>query len=164
MKTGNNGLALIKHFEGLSLKAYKDVAGFWTIGYGHLLKAPCPPITQEQADALLKLDLFKAEQAVSRLIAVPLSQGQFDALVSFTFNLGAARLKASTLRQKLNRGDYQGAALEIPKWRMAGGRVVAGLVRRRQAEKELYESDSDPVATKRLHTLPSRIMDAIAAR
>ena len=85
-------------------------------------------------------DLERYERAVGRLVTVSLSENQFGALVSFTYNLGSDNLKASTLRQKLNRGDYRGAAGEFPKWRRAGGRVLKGLVRRRAAERALFEA------------------------
>jgi len=134
-----NGLDLIKGFEGLRLSAYQDAAGVWTIGYGHTGSVhPGDRITQAQAEALLQKDTAWAQQAVRDQVKVPLTQGQFDALTSFTFNLGAGALAKSTLLRKLNAGDYAGAQAEFGKWVHAGGQVLQGLVRRRAAEAELF--------------------------
>ena len=140
-----NGLDLIRKFEGTRLKPYFDIAGRVTIGTGHLITAGeatkfAAGITQRQADNLLKHDLLVAENAVARAVKVTLKQGEFDALVSFTFNLGAVRLLASSLRMRLNRGDRQGAAQEFTRWVYAGGRRVSGLMARRMAEKALFMS------------------------
>jgi GH24 family phage-related lysozyme (muramidase) len=97
-----------------------------------------PPITEEEGLELLMLDIAKFERGVNRLIDVPLNQNQFDALTSFAFNLGNGSLQASTLRKKLNREDYEGAADEFPRWVFAGGRKLRGLVKRRYAERELF--------------------------
>lgn len=133
------GLDLIKHFEGLSLKPYKDIAGYWTIGYGHLMKEyQAILLTEAEAEELLRSDLGKAERAVLRLTKVDLTDYQFDALVSFVFNLGAGAYQRSTLRAKLNRGDYTGAAPEFLKWIRAGGKVSKGLLRRRKAESQIF--------------------------
>ncbi len=138
-----NGLDLIKGFEGLRLGAYQDSAGVWTIGYGHTGNVqPGDRITQAEADALLQQDTAWAQQAVRDQVKVPLTQGQFDALTSFTFNLGAGALSRSTLLQKLNAGDYAGAQAEFGKWVNAGGQVLQGLVRRRAAEAELFGSQA----------------------
>ena len=96
------------------------------------------PITEAEAEALLIRDLESSEGWVRRLIKTALTENQYSALTSFTFNVGAGALQRSTLRMKLNRGEYQGAADEFPKWRIAGGRILAGLVRRRTAEKALF--------------------------
>ncbi len=134
-----NGLDLIKGFEGLRLSAYQDSAGVWTIGYGHTGNVkPGDRITQAQAEELLQKDTAWAQQAVRDQVKVPLSQGQFDALTSFTFNLGAGALEKSTLLKKLNAGDYAGAQAEFGKWVHAGGQVLQGLVRRRAAEADLF--------------------------
>lgn len=143
MSTSEAGINLIKSFEGCSLKPYLCPAGLPTIGWGHLIKPKeaakfAAGITQEQADTLLLLDLAITEQAVDRLINVPLNGNQFDSLVSFIFNLGAQRLQAGTLRQKLNRGDYEGAAAEFSKWIWGGGKKLPGLIRRREAERALF--------------------------
>lgn len=139
MNVSDDGIDLIKQFEGCRLTAYLCPAGVWTIGYGHTGSVnKGDAIDEDEADILLRADLRRFERSVSKLVGVPLSQGQFDALVSFAFNLGGGALQRSTLRQKLNRGDYDGAAEQFMKWTRAGGRVLAGLVRRRQAEYELF--------------------------
>lgn len=141
-KINDRGRQLIKDFEGLRLVPYRDSVGVWTVGYGHTsgVNSRSPVITAAQADLLLQGDLGWAERAVLRLIKAPLSNNEFAALVSFTFNLGAGRLQMSTLRCKLNRGDYMGAADEFWKWRRAGGVILRGLVRRRAAETSLFLS------------------------
>jgi lysozyme len=143
MKTSDRGIALIKKYEGLSLKPYQDAVGLWTIGYGHLIldhEKFYDALTEKQAEDLLKKDLIRTELAVDRLISVPLTQSQFDALVSFTFNLGAGALNRSTLRAKINRREYASAAAEFDKWVFAGGIKFKGLVARREAEKQLFLS------------------------
>lgn len=146
MQTSEKGIALIKQFEGCRLTAYQDSVGVWTIGYGWTnpvdgkqVKAGMT-ITQEVAERLLKTGMVSYENDVSKLVKVKLSQGQFDALVSFTYNLGARSLSTSTLLKKLNAGDYRGAADEFPRWNKAGGKVLAGLTRRREAERSLFLS------------------------
>ena len=139
------GLALIKQFEGFSATVYICPAGYPTIGYGHVVKLQererfASGITPEQAEALLRQDVQTAERAVLRLITVPLTDGQFDALVSFTFNLGAGALQRSTLRRKVNRGDHAAVPAEFRKWVWAGGRKLEGLVKRREAEVSIYMS------------------------
>jgi lysozyme len=143
MQTGREGIELIKGFEGLRLSKYQDIVGKWTIGYGHLIlpKESFPnPLTEKQAEDLLRKDLGNSEAGVTRLVKVKLSQQQFDALVSFTFNLGVGNLQSSTLLKKLNAGDYSGAADELLRWNKAGGKEVAGLTRRRAAERKLFLS------------------------
>jgi GH24 family phage-related lysozyme (muramidase) len=135
------GLDLVKRFEGLRLAAYQDSAGVWTIGYGHTGNVrPGQRITEAQAEQLLRKDVAWAEDAVRKNVDVPLSQGQFDALVSFTFNLGSGALQRSTLLKKLNAGDYAGAQAEFGRFVHAGGRVLPGLVRRRADEAALFGS------------------------
>jgi lysozyme len=139
-----NGIALIKKFEGCSLEAYPDPATGgrpWTIGYGHTHAVePHTYITQEQADAFLREDLTLAELAIHANVRVPITQNQFDALCSFTFNLGVAALVGSTLLKKINAGDYTGAADEFVKWNHANGKVLPGLTARRAAERDLFLS------------------------
>ena len=139
METSANGIHLIEQFEGCRLRAYQDAVGVWTIGYGHT-RGVFEGMTTDHdgAEALLRMDLEEAEAAVNRLVAVPIEQCQFDALVSFTFNLGAGNLSRSTLLRKLNDGDYEGAAAEFPRWNRAGEKVLAGLTRRREAEQALF--------------------------
>jgi lysozyme len=145
MQLSAEGLELIKNSEGFRGKVYRDVAGFLTIGYGHLIKLgeTFPNgITEPQAAAILGCDVQEAEQAVARLVKVPLTQGQFDALVDFCFNLGAGRLASSTLLRDLNAGNRDAAAAQLLSWDHAGGVVIAGLKARRQAELELWNSGS----------------------
>jgi len=138
-RTSQAGIDLIKSFEGLRLAAYQDSVGVWTIGYGHTGTArPGQRITEQQAEALLREDVASFEQCVMRAVKAPLDQHQFDALVSFAFNLGCGALSRSTLLKKLNGLDYSGAADEIPRWNRAGGNVLRGLVRRRAAERDLF--------------------------
>lgn len=130
------------HFEGFKSEAYRDSAGVWTIGYGSTKGVHAGQrITRDQAAIRLADDVSQAESAVSRLVAVPLTQCQFDALVSFVYNLGAGGLAKSTLLKRLNAGDYSVAADEFMKWVKAGGRRLQGLVRRRAAERALFLGD-----------------------
>ncbi|UTA22354.1 lysozyme [Enterobacter hormaechei] len=144
MQTSDKGIALIKQFEGCRLTAYQDSVGVWTIGYGWTQPVDGKPIRagmtikQETAERLLKTGLVSYESDVSRLVKVGLNQGKFDALVSFTYNLGARSLSTSTLLRKLNAGDYAGAADEFLRWNKAGGKVLNGLTRRREAERDLF--------------------------
>lgn len=141
MVTSADGVALIKEYEGLRLRAYHDSGGVATIGYGHTNGVKMgQSITEEQAEAFLKNDLVIFERSVSDLVKVPVSQHQFDALVSFTYNLGGGALQKSTLLRLLNQGDYAGAADQFERWKYDGGKVLQGLVRRRAAEKELFLS------------------------
>jgi lysozyme len=134
---------LARAFEGLRLVPYRDPAGYWTVGYGHLVTRDrsdlqYPAITQEEAEALLTADLTRAARSVDRLCQVPLSEGQRAALIDFAFNLGAGNLQVSTLRKMVNRGDMESAAREFPKWVYAGGMKLPGLVRRRAAEAAIF--------------------------
>lgn len=140
---GAKGIELVRHFEGLYLTAYRCPADVWTIGYGHtgmkhndgsVYKGR--KITEEVAIELLKYDLGKFSEGVAKLVKVPVNQEQFDALVSFHFNTGA--LGKSTLLKALNRGDFEMAANEFGKWNKGGGKVLAGLTRRRRAEHRLF--------------------------
>ena len=146
MQISDKGIALIKQFEGCKLTAYQDSFGVWTIGYGWTKPVDGKPIRagmtikQETAERLLKTGLVSYESDVFRLVKVSLTQGQFDALVSFTYNLGARSLSTSTLLRKLNAGDYAGAADEFLRWNKAGGKVLNGLTRRREAERALFLS------------------------
>jgi lysozyme len=145
MEDSPDGLKLTESFEGCRLAAYLDSVGVPTIGYGHThgvaMGMTC---TQEQAEQWLQQDVQVAVQAVNNLVTVPLTQQQFDALVDFTFNLGTGALQHSTLLRLLNSGNYQGAAGEFEKWDKAGGKVLPGLLRRRQAERDMFNT---PAAT-----------------
>ena len=156
MKIGEKGLALIKEFEGCKLQSYKCPAGVWTIGIGSTRYADGTPVKANQAlpgeaaaMALLKDTITQYELDVTSLVKVPITQNQFDALVSFAYNFGsdidkddiAEGLGDSTLLKKLNVGDYAGAAKEFHKWNKSGGKPLAGLTRRRNAEAELFLSE-----------------------
>lgn len=139
------GLNLIKRFEGFEPEIYLDAAGLPTIGYGHLIRKGEHKmfengISQAAGEALLIKDVLLAEQAVCRLISVPLTNGQFDALVSFTFNLGSGALQRSTLRRKVNREEHEDVPAEFMRWVWAGGKKLKGLIRRREAEIALYST------------------------
>jgi lysozyme len=138
----DKGLELTKSFEGLHLEAYRDCAGIWTIGYGHTGPAVFggESVSDLEAEALLRADLAQAVACVNRAVRVAISQGQFDAMVDFCFNAGRGNFAQSTLLRKVNGGDMEGAAAQFALWVHAGGEVVAGLVRRRKAEAELFAS------------------------
>ena len=134
------GLALIKKFEGCELKAYQCSAGVWTIGYGHTKDVvEGMEITQEQAEQMLVDELHEYESYINKYVTVALSQNQFDALVSWVYNLGPANLKASTMLKVLNDGKYEDVPYQMKRWNKAGGKVLDGLVRRREAEALLYQ-------------------------
>jgi lysozyme len=143
MKLSGEGMAFLKRSEGFRNRVYLDVAGLPTIGYGHRLLHPDSfpnGIDEPQASNLLASDVRDAEQAVERMVKVPLTPGQFDALVDFTFNLGAGRLAASTLLKSLNAGRYDDAAEQLLLWNHAGGKECAALKARREAEAELWRN------------------------
>lgn len=139
--TGEYDIDLIKKWEGLKLDSYLDTGGVWTIGYGHTATArEGQRITQAEADILLAKDVKWAAQAVEDLFVVPLNKNQRSALVSFTYNLGKTQVARSTLRKKLNSGDYQGASKEFLKWIYDNGRVIQGLKNRRKDEMRRFLS------------------------
>ena len=142
--TGDKGVQLICQFEGLKLERYRDAVGLWTIGYGHLIlkeeMEKLIKITTGEAKNILRKDLKRTETGVKKLLTLSVTQNQFDALVSFAFNLGLGNLKKSTLLKKVNAGDKDAAALQFKCWNKAGGRVLAGLTRRRDAEMRLFLS------------------------
>lgn len=143
MQISDKGLALIKVSEGFRNHTYLDIAGLPTIGYGHKLTAgeSFPNgITEDQASAILTHDAIQAKDAVLRLVKVSLTQGQFDALVDFVFNLGSGRLASSTLLVDLNDGNYDATAEQILRWDHSGDKEVVALKARREAEVELWLS------------------------
>lgn len=148
MKTSANGRKFIEGFEGLYLHTYDDGTGVLTIGYGHTTAAGAPKvvkgqtITEAQADEILSDDLGKVEVSVNNLVRVPINQNQFDALVSFQFNTGA--LGKSSVLKKLNVNDFEGAANALLLYNQGGGKVMAGLTRRRQAEKTMFLTPVSP--------------------
>jgi len=140
MKISLEGLSLIKRFEGCRLKSYKCSANVLTIGYGHTSGVKeTDTITQDEADKLLQEDVEQFEKYVDDNVTVELGQSQFDALVAWTFNLGPGNLRESTLLKVLNNQDYTSVPREIKRWNKAGGKVLEGLIRRREAEALLYE-------------------------
>ena len=145
------GLAMTKSFEGLSLTAYRDVAGVLTIGYGHTGPdvTPGKTITEDEATALLLSDMAEAVACVNKAVTSTINQVQFDALVDFTFNAGRGSLLGSTLLRAVNAGDFVAAATQFGLWVHAGGEVVPGLVRRRKAEAALFtQTTTTPTAVQ----------------
>ncbi|MCA4113640.1 lysozyme [Serratia nevei] len=146
MKISDDGMALIQRFEGLRLQAYQDSVGVWTIGYGWTQPVAGRKvgagmaIDAATAERLLVCGVAQFEQGVERLVTVTITQGQFDALVSFAYNLGLSALEKSTLLRRLNAGDRQGAADQFGRWVNAGGVRLDGLVARRAAERALFLS------------------------
>lgn len=158
MKVSDKLIEMIKHDEGVKTRPYQCPALLWTVGVGHVIdpnhakikladrkQLPIPAgwdrvLSMSEVDAILKHDLARFEAGVMRLCPKTEKQGQFDALVSFAFNVGLGNLQNSTLRQKHNRGEFDWAAIEFLKWNKAGGKVLKGLDKRRKGEKALYES------------------------
>ena len=142
MKTSDKGIDQLKSFEGFQAMPYQDGVGKWTVGYGHLMVAGdgCivgSPITMGQATELLRKDLHTAEEAVNAC-GVELEQNEFDALVSFVYNLGVGAFQRSTLLKLLKSGNKIAASGEFPKWSMAGGKEVPGILKRRHAEQDCF--------------------------
>jgi lysozyme len=158
VKVSQKCIEQIKKDEGVRNRPYQCPALLWTVGVGHVIdpnhaKVPLADrkqlhipagwdrvLSADEIDEILRQDLARFEAGVLRLIKVPLTQGQFDALVSFSFNVGLGNLQNSTLRMKVNREDYEGAAEQFLVWTKAGGKVLPGLVKRRTHEKEMFES------------------------
>ena len=139
LKTSESMITVIKKFEGLRLKAYKCPAGVYTIGYGHTENVCADSeISELMADQILRKDLKKFENSIKKLVKVPLSQCQFDALVSLVFNIGATNFKNSTLLKYLNNGEYSLAAEQFERWIYSNGKKLDGLLTRRKAEKEIF--------------------------
>ena len=139
MNISNEGLSLIKKFEGCELDSYKCAAGVWTIGYGstHGIEKGMS-ISKSRAEELLLEDIAQFEDIVDKAVSVNLSQNQYDALVSWTFNLGGGNLNSSTMLKVLNAGDYENVPEQIKRWNKANGNVLEGLIRRREAEALLF--------------------------
>lgn len=140
MKTSRAGIDLIKQFESFLSEPYLCPGGVWTIGYGHTkgVTKGSKPITPTDAEEILRQDIAEFEDAVTDALVVPVTQGQFDALVAFSFNVGAGAFRKSTLLKKLNAGDAVGAAAEFLRWNKAKGRIMRGLVKRREAEMNMF--------------------------
>ena len=140
MRTSESGKEFIKHFEGCKLEAYQCSGGVWTIGYGNTRNVQeGDKITNKEADALLITDIEMVEHHVDRLVNVHLLRNQWDAIVSWCFNLGCGNLRASTMLRVINAGDIDEVSEQIVRWDKAGGKVVAGLTRRRKAEAQLFD-------------------------
>ena len=158
MNVSAKTIEMIKHHEGVRFKPYQCPAKLWTIGVGHVLypnqgKMPIDqrgsfqlaqednrPFSKDEVNAILRADLARFEKGVATYCPVPLTQGQFDALVSFSFNVGLGTLQRSTMRQKVIRGDMEGAAEELLKYCMAGGKILKGLQKRRIDERAVFLS------------------------
>jgi lysozyme len=158
MKVSQKCIEQIKKDEGVRNKPYQCPALLWTVGVGHVIDPPHAKVpfaerkalpipagwdrvlSADEIDEILRTDLARFEAGVLRLIKVPLTQGQFDALVSFSFNVGLGNLQNSTLRMKVNRSEFEAAAEQFLVWTKAGGKVLPGLVKRRTHEKEMFES------------------------
>ena len=131
-----------KSLKGCELTAYQCSAGVWTIGYGHTKGIEeGMEISQEEAEQMLVDELHEYENYINKYVTAPLSQNQFDAMVSWVYNLGPANLKASTLLKVLNAEDYEGVPAQIKRWNKAGGEILDGLIRRREAEARLFKND-----------------------
>ena len=140
MKISKEGVALIKKFEGCKLESYYDAVDVLTIAYGRTKAVKAgDTCTQEQADAWLEEELHEYGGYVNKYVEVPLEQHHFDSLVSWVYNLGPTNLKSSTLLKVLNDKDYEGVPAQIKRWNKAGGKILEGLVRRREAEAKLFE-------------------------
>lgn len=143
MRISKAGIDFIKEFEDFEPVAYLCPAGVWTIGYGHTGDVHSgDEITELMAEQLLEADLGDAEEAVNDFVDVELKQHQFDALVSFTFNCGEGALRGSTLLRLLNGGDYDGAQKQFARWNKANGKVLPGLVKRREAEAKMFGGEA----------------------
>lgn len=147
MKSSDDCLTLIKSSEGFSAEPYLCPAGKPTKGFGSCFNEDGTPVTmqddpvtEDEAEDLLRATLVKYEDAVNEMVEVDLTQGQFDALVDFSYNIGSGALRKSTLLKLLNDGDYEGAGLEFCKWVKGGGRTLPGLVKRRTVEYALWLS------------------------
>ena len=142
MRTSDDGIAFIKRHEGVRYDAYQDSIGVWTIGVGHTGPDVVEGLSIDDAevDRLLAIDLEAAERCIETWCDVALSQNQFDALVSFIFNVGCGNFKHSTLMRLVNEGNWKAAAQQFGRWIRAGGRVIAGLTTRREEEAELFAS------------------------
>jgi lysozyme len=147
MRMTEEGLALIRRFEGLRTDAYRDAVGVWTIGFGHTSMAGPPEVTpglsisREEASAILARDVEKFAAGVCEAVTVPLNDAQFSALVSFAYNVGLGALRGSSVLKAVNAGDFAEVPRRLALWVKAGGRTLPGLVKRRAAEGKLFASD-----------------------
>lgn len=149
MNIGDRGLDLIRAFEGFRAEPYRDAVGVPTIGYGSTyypdgqrVRLTDPPISEPEARRLMQATLAEFEDGISAALQVEVTQSQFDALVCWAFNVGVSAAQESTLLRRLNAGDVQGAADQFLRWNRAGGQVLRGLTRRREAERALFLEDA----------------------
>jgi len=164
MRMSAAGLAVVKEFEGLRLKAYKCPAAVWTVGYGHTSAAGNPIVTpdlvisNDEAEQILERDMVQYEDGVRKFVKVELTQNQFDALVDFAYNAGVGALQKSTLLKKVNAGKFDEVPAEFMKWTKGGGKELPGLVRRRRAEVKLWRGlDTEaPVPTSQARFQPDQ--------
>jgi lysozyme len=162
MKMTNEGLALIKRFEGFRHMAYRDPVGVWTIGYGHTSMAGPPTvkagleISLDEAHEILRRDVAQFEHGVSTAVKVPLSDPQFSALVSFAYNVGLGAFRKSSVLAAVNARDFSAVPRRLNLWNKAGGRVLAGLVRRRAAEGALFAGNEDAEVRAPVEVAPSK--------
>ena len=140
MKISEEGISLIKHYEGCRLESYQDSVGIWTIGYGTIKGVKeGDQINQDEAEHLLEEEMPEYEGYINDMVEVPLQQNQFDALCSWVFNLGPNNLKSSTLLAVLNQGKYKDVPEQIIRWNKAGGKILEGLKKRRASESLLFQ-------------------------
>jgi len=143
LKTSQEGISLIKSFEGCELSAYRCSADVPTIGYGHTAGvSDGDTCTQEEAETMLAEDLEEFEDYVKNYVESELQQNEFDALVAWTYNLGPANLKESTMLKELNSGNFEEVPRQMKRWNRAGGEVLDGLIRRREAESRLFKGEA----------------------
>ena len=142
VKISQDGLKLIKKFEGCELKSYQDSVGVWTIGYGHTKGVEeGQEISQDEAEEMLASELDEYEGYINDMVECDLEQHQFDALVAWVYNLGPTNLRSSTMLKRLNANDLEDVPNQIKRWDKAGGKVLAGLVRRREAEALMFQNE-----------------------
>ncbi len=162
MKMTNEGLALIKRFEGLRLDAYRDVVGVWTIGYGHTANAGAPivtsgqKITEEEAHTILARDVEQFANGVRNSVTVDISDAQFSALVSFAYNVGLGAFRQSSVLAAVNERNFDAVPRRLNLWAKAGGRMLPGLLRRRAAEGELFVSKNETVVNSPVRQIPAK--------
>tara|TARA_R100000781_G_scaffold80708_1_gene49794 strand:- start:261 stop:716 length:456 start_codon:yes stop_codon:yes gene_type:complete len=143
LKTSKEGISLIKSFEGCELESYRCSANVPTIGYGHTANvSDGDTCTLEEAETMLSEDLEEFENYVKKYVESDLEQNEFDALVAWTYNLGPANLKESTMLQELNAGNFEEVPRQMKRWNRAGGEVLDGLIRRREAESLLFKGEA----------------------
>jgi GH24 family phage-related lysozyme (muramidase) len=167
VKLNEQGLALIRRFEGLRTSAYRDAVGVWTIGYGHTSMAGPPrvgrgmKITRKEAASILARDIAGFAEGVAALVKVPLSDGQFSALVSFAYNVGLENFRKSSVLRAVNAGECTAVPRRLSLWVKAGGRVLPGLINRRAAEGALFMKGTSPALSAGSGNARSMRRDAV---